>query len=190
MSGWPTGWREHTLRAAGLEPNDFSVSVMHHWERATPTLRWTNNPIGIPASGFSAPRAFNSPYAAFPTMKAFYDAFNKAAHAGHGKPLYTMLGTSEKHSEAWRVIHALGWPANQTETDYPATLLDVLTDDALSKLKVKSKSERKTVGIPPDATAQHALVHKQSMALHEATIHVHDASRAIGYIIGRVNRNG
>lgn len=190
MSQWPTGWREHTLRAAQLQPTQFMLDVLKHWEASTPTARWTNNPLGIPSHGYGAPRAFNSPYAAFPTMRAFYDAFAKAAHNDRGKPLFTMLGTQEKHSEAWRVIHKLGWPGNETETDYPAKLLDVLTDDALSKLKISKPSERKTVGIIPDAADQHAIVQAQSAALHHATQHINDASRAIGYVIQRLGRNG
>jgi len=190
MSEWPTGWREHTLRAAEVEISQFALDVLKHWERATPTLRWTNNPLGMPAKAFSAPRAFNSPYAAFPTMQAFYKAFHDAAHADRGKPLYTMLGTQDKHSEAWRVIHSLKWPGNETETDYPSTLLDALTDDIIGKMKVSPKGKRTTVGVMPDTAAQHAMVHTQSMALHHATVHMNDASRAIGYIIGRLNRNG
>lgn len=190
MNAWPTGWREHTLRGAGIEINQFALDVLHLWEQATPTDRWTNNPLGMPSHGYSAPRAMNSPYAAFPTMTAFYKAFRVAAHAKEGKPLHVMLSTSDKHSEAWRVIHSLKWPANDTETDYPATLLDKLTADAVAKLKVSPKSQRKTVGVAPDVKSQHQQVHAQTTAVHHAVNHINDASRAIEYIVRRLGTHG
>lgn len=190
MGNWPTGWREHTLRNAGIEINQFALDVLHMWEQATPTDRWTNNPLGMPSSGYSAPRAFNSPYAAFPTMTAFYKAFRTAAHAKEGKPLHVTLSTSDKHSEAWRVIHSLGWPANATETDYPATLLDKLTDDAIAKLNVSPKGQRKTVGVATATKSQHQQVHAQSQAVHHAASHINDSARAIEYIVRKLGTHG
>lgn len=187
MSAWPAGWREHALRAAEIPITQFALDVLHLWERATPTDRWTNNPLGIPSHGFSAPRALKSPYAAFPTMQVFYKAFSTASHAGNGKPLFTMLSTQDKHSEAWRVVHSLKWPANDTETDYPSTLLDRLTDDVIAKMKVSKPSERKTVGITTDTASQHKMVHAQSQALHHAVSHITSASEAIAHIVRRLS---
>lgn len=187
---WPDGWKENALRAAKIPISDFAVNVLHHWEQSTPTDRWTNNPLGMPTAKYATPRALNSPYAAFPTLQAFYKAFGTAAHEGHGKPLYTVLGTSEKHAEAWRVIHALNWPANLTETDHPSALLDLIDEKVRKALKVKPASERKTVGVTPQPSGQHAAIRAQSQALHHAANNFSSGPLAIAYIVRSMGHHG
>lgn len=190
MSTWPTGWRQHALRHADVPITQFALDVLHSWEQATPTDRWTNNPLGMPASGYSAQRAFASPYAAFPTMQEFYTAFRTAVHAGHGKPLLTALGAQDKYSVAWRAISQLNWPASKTETDYPTHLLDRVTEGLPKGWKTHKPEDRKTVGGTAHATTETRIAATQAAALHHASSNINDAARGIEYIVRRMGQHG
>jgi hypothetical protein len=182
MNDWPTGWREHALRRADMPISQFALDVLHLWERSTPTGRYTNNPIGIPKHGYSASASLDGKYAAFPTMQAFYDAFRIAAHAGHGKPLLVALAVNDKHSVAWRAIHGLEWPANLTETDYPAHVLDKVSGALPKGASGKPASDRKTVGKPASRTGGNSSAVRQAELLHQASRNMSDATRAINHI--------
>jgi hypothetical protein len=190
MTNWPDGWREATLRAAGIPVTQFALDVLNYWEQATPTIGWTNNPLGMPSAGTGAPKAFNTGYAAFPTPEAFRKAFATAVHAGSGKPLLSALATQDKLTVAWRAIHALGWPANVTETDYPATILEAVTDGSTAKLKVSAKADRKTVGTADTSSDAHSAIHAQGTALHYAVNNISGATNAMNYVIGRMRDHG
>lgn len=190
MTTWSDGWREALLTAAGIEVNQFALDVLNYWEQATPTQSWTNNPLGIPAAGYGVPKAFNTAFGAFPTPDAFRQAFNKAVHDGVGKPLLSALATQDKLTVAWRAIHALNWPGNLTETDYPATILDAVTDGSTPDAKVSSPADRKTVGLSPQRTDVHSMIQNQGAALHHAVNNISSAADAIKYVVQRMNGNG
>lgn len=190
MSTWSDGWREALLTQAEIPVTQFALDVLSYWEKSTPTSTWTNNPLGMPSRGTDAPKALNTAYAAFPTMAAFRKAFTKAVHAGSGKPLYTALAAQDKLTVAWRAIHALSWPANSTETDYPSAILDAMDAASRAKLKVSDASDRKTVGLSQSQTDAHAMIRDQNQALHHAVSNISNASDAIGYVLRRMNGNG
>lgn len=190
MSQWPTGWRQHTLRAAEIPVTQFALDILHYWEQSTPTDRYTNNPLGMPAHGYNVPRALNGLYAQFPTMTAFYKAFTKAAHAGTGKPLFSALATQDKHSHAWRTINGLNWPANSTETDYPAVILDHVRGAIPEHWNISEPADRKTVGVSKAATSQIRATAAQNMALHHAAHNIGSAADAIAYIVRGLNYRG
>lgn len=190
MNTWPSGWKEAALRAAEIEPTDFNTRILHLWEQATPTDRWTNNPLGMPAAEYATPRALGSAYAAFPTMGHFRRAFASAAHRGGNKPLYTALGTSESKAELYRVIHALGWPANGTETDYPSTILDEIEEAMRAGLMSKKPGDRKTVGVAPAVVDAHQAMRAQARALHHAVTRIGDTSSAIQYVVRSMKPHG
>jgi hypothetical protein len=190
MSTWPTGWREHALRRADVPITQFALDILNLWEQATPTDRYTNNPLGAPAHGNSAPRALQGGYAQFPTMQAFYDAFMKAVHAGKGKPLLSALGANDSHAEAWRAINGLRWPANTTETDYPSTVLDKVVGNVPKSWGTKKPAERKTVGVEGATAAAQRNTAAQSAALHHAVNNINDASRAVEYLVRRLGQHG
>jgi len=123
-------------------------------------------------------------------MDAFNKAFKTLAHAGHGKPLYTVLGTSDSHAEAWRTIHALKLPANDTETDYPAALLDVLTDAVRDHLQSVAKGKRTTVGVAPATPDVHDAIRRQGHALHHAANNFSTPNLGIAYVVRSMSRNG
>lgn len=190
MTNWPSSWRENTLRMSDIPISDFALNVLHLWEQSTPTDRWTNNPLGVPAEGYAAPRALGSPYAAFPSMNAFFKAFTTAAHAGNGKPLYTMLGTSENHAEAWRVIHSLNWPANLTETDHPVKVLDKTDEGVRERIQSTKPGERKTVGVEPASVSHRTAIRAQMDALHQTATQHTNTSLAIKFIAGAMRNHG
>lgn len=190
MTNWPDGWREALLGSAGIEVTQFALDVLNYWQAATPTDKWTNNPLGMPSAGYDAPKAFNSPYAAFPTPEAFRRAFGRALLTTDGKNLRHALAAQDKLTVAWRAIHNLDWPASMTETDYPATILDAVTDGSTAKLKVSAKKDRRTVGTTDTSTDVHGMIHRQGQALHHAVNNITGATDAIKYIVGRMNGNG
>jgi hypothetical protein len=182
MSEWPTGWREHALRHAEVPITQFALDILHHWEQSTPTGRYSNNPLGMPKHGYSSAGTLDGRYAAFPTMGAFYAAFKVSVHAGEGKPLFTALAVNDRHASAWRAINGLGWPANTTETDYPAHVLDQVTGAMPKGASGKPASARKSVGKPASRTGGNSSAVRQAEVLHEASIHIGDATRAINHI--------
>jgi hypothetical protein len=123
-------------------------------------------------------------------MQAFYAAFKTAVHAGSGKPLLTALAVNEKHSVAWRAINGLNWPGNATETDYPAAVLDRVTEALPKSWKVSAPEDRKTVGNTGTATTAQRNSAIQSAALHHGAHNIVDATRAIDYIVRRMGQHG
>lgn len=190
MSTWPDAWRETTLEQAGIPVTQFALDMLNLWQKSTPTDRWTNNPLGIPSHGFDVPKAFNTPYGAFPTMPGFRKAFARAVHMGSGKPLFTALSAQDKPSAVWRAIHALNWPGNLTETDYPAKILDMVDTGQAATLTKTAAADRKSVGTTDAQTDVHAMIRAQGQALHHAVNNIGNAADAIGYVLKRMAGNG
>ena len=190
MTNWPDGWQVAMLENADIPATAFALQVINLWQQATPTQRWTNNPLGIPAHGYSASRAGNTAYAAFPTFSAMNAAFKLAAHSKLGKPLYTALAQQDKLTVAWRAIHALGWPANDTETDYPATILDAVTDSSVTAMKASKASDRRSVGTGDTRTDVHGTIATHGQAFYQSAANIRGSARALTSNLGRVNRRG
>lgn len=190
MTNWPDGWREALLESANIPVTQFALDVLNYWQQDTPTETWTNNPVGMPSAGYAAPKALNTAYAAFPTPASFRKAFSVAVNAGVGKPLLTALATQDKLSVAWRAIHSLGWPGNLTETDYPSSILDAITDGSAASVTTTAASDRKTVGTTPTRTDVHGMIAAQGDALYHAVNNISDANAAMGYVIDRMRNHG
>lgn len=190
MTSWPDGWQPEALRVAEIPATDFALQVLNLWQQATPTDRWTNNPLGMPAVGYASQQAFSTGYAAFPSMTAFYAAFKTAVHAKSGKPLFTALAAQDKLTAAWRAIHALGWPANLTETDYPATILDAVTDGSTAAMEASQPSARKSVGTASQRSDVHGAIQTTGRNLEQSAVNISGASRALYSQLGGVNRRG
>lgn len=190
MTDWDDGWQIQALKDAGISVTDFAVQVLTLWAAATPTVRWTNNPLGMPAAGFSSQRMGNTAYAAFPTMPAFGAAFKIEVHSKSGKPLFTALAAQDKLSVVWRTVHALGWPANSTETDYPSTILDAVTDASTAAMKASKPGARKTVGLADTRSNVHAVIQTHGQLFYQSAANINSAGRALNTALGRVNRRG
>jgi hypothetical protein len=166
--------------------SEFAVTVLTAWANSTPTQPWTNNPLGMPAHGNNVPRALNTPYALFPTMATFRDAFGRLLRTNRGASLADIVHAGDDLPAAWRAIHALGLPANQTETDYPASLLDMLEDDYRAKMATRPVAKRRTVGNGKARPEIHEAMRAQSYAVAYAARAFDNGSAAIAHIMRRL----
>lgn len=187
MTAWPTGWREATLRASGIPVSQFALDVLSAWQQSTPTEAWTSNPLGMPARETGMPRALNTPYAVFTGMGAFIDTFKRFIKTKRGAGLLHTLISASRLSDAWREIHGLSWPANDTETDYPTVLLDMVEQTYRTKLMTKPAADRKSVGTALASPQVHEAVRLQGYALHDAAKHFNSGHEAIAAIIRRTS---
>lgn len=183
MTGWASGWQEATLRASGIPVSQFALDVLSAWRKSTPVIPPTNNPLGMPARGNNAAPYLNTLYAAFPSITAFATAFKRFTASSKGAELLHVLVMGESLTDAYRAIHALGWPANRTETDYPSALLDMVEAKYRSKLQTRDVKSRKTTGIVQAPADVHAAVKQQAAMMHHAASTINDTSKAIGYIM-------
>lgn len=187
---WASNWRETSLRHAEVEVTQFAKDVLAAWQRSTPTEPWTNNPLGIPAKGYGAPRALNTPYAAFPTIQAFRDAFRRAVHSHAGKPLLDALMSEGEHGKAWRTISALGWPASDTESEYPSGVLDLAEGKYTDSLKPKVERKNQSAGSQLKHSDIPEVFKAQARHLHRATTDLGFSAAALRQVIQRSNGHG
>lgn len=169
MTEWPTSWREDLLRDAGIPVTQFALDVLNAWEKSTPTRPWTNNPLGFAANMTGMPPALNTPYAVFPSHGHFRSAFKQLIQSRPGSKFVTELFHDQSHSGAWRAISALGLPANDTETDYPAHLMDMVEAKYRKKLKPTAPSQRKSVGAGEPAVNPHHPVIVGAQRMHKVS---------------------
>ena len=142
MAGWPQDWQKRTLRAMDIPVTQWAIDVLTAWQRSTPTMPWTNNPLGMPYRPYGQNRALDTPYGMFSSINLFAKAMGKFALTKPGIQLVNTLANASSLGSAWRDIHTLNWPAVKTETDYPHMLLDMVEESYRSKLSVKDKTER------------------------------------------------
>jgi hypothetical protein len=187
MIGWPTGWREATLRHAGIEPAQMALDILSAWQRSTPVHPGTHNPLGMPSKGTSNVPYLGTPYALFGTMADFRHHLERFLSSRKGAELRGVLDGGESLPAAWRAIHALPWPAVATETDYPAVLLDMIGAAYASKVANGNKGKRKTTGHPRPEPVTHEAIRQQAYTLHRAAVVMNDAGHAIGSIMERMS---
>jgi hypothetical protein len=183
VSMWPDAWRETTMRVSGIPVTQYGLDVLSAWRRSTPLIAQTYNPLGMPYRGTRYPGYLGTPYAVFPGITAFADEFKRFTHSAKGRDILHVLISGESLAQAWRAIHALGWPANATETDHPVVLLDMLEERYRSKMATRAVAQRRTTGIVQAPPETHAAIRQQARVLHHAANHINDASRAISYIV-------
>lgn len=166
MTSWPSGWQNATLRTAGITPTRFAKDVLSLWQASTPLDPWTHNPIGMPMKG-NSPRAVpNTSYAVFSSMSDFRKVFAGFLSSQRGAGTLNVLTNGQSLSDAWREIHALKWPADATESDYPANILDKLADEYAVKLRKRSAGKNKSSGtIQPQPQ-----LHQQVVAGHQTMV--------------------
>lgn len=183
MSDWPTGWREATLRASELPVTQFALDVLSAWRRSTNLPPASSNPLGMPAKGYGVPAYLTTAYGVFPGMPAFRKAFAGFLASNNGVELRHALELSEKYSDAWRAIHALKWPGNTLESEYPIVLLDMVEGEYRSKLQTREGKRRKTTGAVQAPADVHNAMRAQGRALHHAATTYSDARKAMAYIV-------
>lgn len=171
------------MRAAALPVSQFALDVLSAWNKSTPVVPATYNPLGMPAKGTSNVPYLGTQYALFSGIGAFTTAMSKFLASSKGAELRHTLDAAESLSDAYRAIHALGWPANKTETDYPSALLDMLEAQYRAKLATRTTEKRKTTGTVQASPAVHAAVKQQAAVLHHAATQFSDAANAIRYTV-------
>lgn len=178
------------LEAAGIESNDNTRAIMKAWQKSTPTLPQTYNPIGIPASLASMPRVPFTDYALFTSITAFNKVFARFILSTPGKSLKSAMESDKPYPVTWRVISGLKWPASKTETDYPSALLDLTAASYQASVKASDPAKRKTSGTSkaPTALKETILAHNRSVV--DAVATMADSKSAVQHLIRKHAGNG
>lgn len=179
MSGWPTNWRQEALRAIGVPVTQHALDVLSAWFKSTPTQPWTNNPLGLAADANGAPRAMGTDYAAFPSHEHFRQALKSLAHGHADKALIHVLLDDGDVAAAWRVINSMPIPGTKTESDYPAELLDMVSDKYRDKLQTVPKSQRRSLGPGPGQASPHHPILVSARRLSDASHNAQGLEQAI-----------
>jgi hypothetical protein len=146
-SNWPDGWITALLKDAGLPVTDFNKRVLLAWNATTPTLPYTNNPLGMPAVKGQTSELMRTGYAMFSSMPLFRQSFTLFLASSSGREVRESLSLSESYPQAYRAAHSLAWPANKTETNWPSGILDLTSESYLrSVMGDASSADRKTSG--------------------------------------------
>ena len=186
-SSWPDGWMTATLKAADLPVSDFTLKALSAWSASTPILPYTNNPLGMPAVKGQTLELMRTGYAMFVTMADMRNAFSEFVSSSAGNQLHDALALDEKHSQVWRAIHVLPWPANNTETDWPSAVLDLTSESYRTKAaSVASPADRKTSGVIGTQTDFGGGSAGSSRSSAQAAIAIQQATNAVRQIPGRM----
>lgn len=158
MSDWPDGWLAAVVADLGAESTPFLTSALRAWQQSTPVPTYTNNPFGMPYKRGVSAQLLSTGYAMYPSMAQFRARFVAFMHSPEGAGVRDALLVTEKLGPLWRAIRALNWPGNATETDYPAKLLDLMTEKTRSALQTTEPTDRKTAGvIGYSSTSEHGM---------------------------------
>lgn len=186
-SNWPDGWTTATLEAAGLPVTDFTRKAMSAWAASTPMLAYTNNPLGMPAVKGKTLELLRTGYAMFATPDMFRQAFAEFIGSHGGQAVHQAMSLDEKFSEVWRAVHALPWPANKTETDWPSAVLDLTSESYRRQVQtVSDPADRKTSGAYGSQTASGTLSSVSSRVSAQTMIAIQQATAAVQGIPGRM----
>lgn len=185
MPSWPPDWKLNTLGAAGVPATHQSLKVLSAWCRSTPLPPLSNNPLGMPAGSSGAPSYLSTRYAIFPSMAAFYKAFGAFARTSAGHVLAVALDDKGGYPVAWRAISALPWPAKDTETDYPAILLDLCSQSYRDSVDAVRAASRKTSGIAGTTDPNKPSVLQAMRDLHARVASADSAAKAARNIYGK-----
>lgn len=176
---WPDGWREALIDEAGAQPSEFILSALTAWQQSTPLQPYTNNPLGMPYGRTTAPQLLTSRYALFRDMASFRASFVAFLDTDPGGKLRSALFGAEDLAPLYRAIHALNWPGNDTETDYPSQLLDMVSASVRTKLQTAAPADRKTAGTIGYTAAQNGAVGQLGSALMRAAAAAQSGASAL-----------
>lgn len=185
-SSWPDGWRSAVLMDAGLPVTGFTLKALQAWADSTPILTYTNNPLGMPYVQGSTAQLMRTGYAMFPTMAMMRDRFTKFVSSHTGAALHDAFALGEKYSEVWRAVHALKWPANTTETDWPSAVLDLTSESYRESVQsVASPADRKTSGAIGNQTSFGTLANASTRVASQVVSQLNQAATAFNTNMGR-----
>lgn len=180
MYKWPDGWREALISDMGAQQTPFLMNVLQAWNDSTPIQPYTNNFLGMPYVQGVVPQLLNSGYGLFATTVDFRKRFVAFVNSGAGDKLRDALLTGDDLGPVWRAIHALNWPANATETDYPSKVLDLMTATVREKLQSTDPDARRTAGTVGYAAVQNGGLDVATSAIQRAATAALGAANALG----------
>lgn len=190
MPSWPSTWIASALDALGVPANHDTIAVMRAWKDSTPISPYSNNPIGMPYATLGAPRFAGTNYAAFRTIDGFYAALVSFGKSAAGKKLIRDMLSESPYAAVWRDISALKWPASDTETDYPAAILDLTTVAYRESVNAVPAGVRKTSGVVTIPSEARTRVIEQARSVAQTAQAVTDVNQAVTYLLRRHARNG
>lgn len=190
MSSWPSNWINWSLTFAGIEVNAQTITIMKAWRDSTPLPPYTNNPIGMPAGSSGAPALLNTKYGLFANINLFYDAFRTFMATYQGKQLAAAMISDNPYPATWRAISSLNWPGSETETDYPAVILDKTTEAYQASVNASAADSRKTSGQVAPRTEAASVVLANARSLAEASQVIADGSKLTTYLLRRHAQDG
>ena len=176
MNTWPYDWISKTLQAAGVPDTVEASRIMLAWRKSTPLPPLSNNPVGMPVNSSGAPSYMGTRYAIFPSMDAFYAAFGTFARSSAGQVLVRAMTSDPPYGRSWRAISSLSWPGSDTETDYPAILLDLTSAAYRRSVEAASADQRKTSGMVGIAHRGAASTVSQGAAVNTAVARIRATS--------------
>jgi len=150
MPQWPSSWRESTLREADIPVTTVRAHRVERVAQVDTHRTVDKQPARMPARGYSAPRALNSPYAAFPPA-SLRAAFTKAAHSvavNHCTPCWALPTVTRKHGASSTPQMACHGHRNRL----PVSLLDLLESTNREKLQTPNRSSAEPLAHRPRLT--------------------------------------
>lgn len=187
MNVWPVNWQVRTLTAASIADTDDTFAILSAWQKSTPLPPYSNNPLGMPAGSSGSKPYLNTPYAIFPSFGLFTKAFAAFIATYQGGQLARVMQSDGPYPATWRAVHALGWPGSSTESDYPATLLDLTSLSYRQSVNAATAESRKTSGLvtAPRATAVSTV--SSTGVVNRATVATAAARSFVGDIMRGYN---
>lgn len=190
MTTWPSNWKTRTLETAGIPVSAKALKALGAWRQSTPLDPWTNNPLGVPANMTKHAKVPGTQYAMYRSINDFYGAFAKFIKTSKGQELLSELISDNGYGAVWRIISSLRWPATDTETDYPAKVLDLASESYRQSVNASDPPSRKTSGTVKAPTAVHDAMRAQAESITQAANAFGDATKAVRYLIRKHARNG
>jgi len=175
MSTLPADWVIQVLENAAIQPSHKARAVMNAWHASTPLPPMTNNPIGMPTGSSGAPSYLGTKYAIFPSIGAFYAAFSGLCLRSAGNRVVLAITDPVDYGDAWRAISALGWPGSDTETDYPAAVLDLTAQSYRDSVGASGPDARKTSGMVAAVLPSVPTGPERSASVHNAMWRINSA---------------
>jgi hypothetical protein len=190
MSVWPVNWQVRTLAAAGIADDEATFAILSTWQRSTPLPPYSNNPLGMPSGSSGAKSYLGTPYAIFSSFGMFTKAFAAFVATYQGGQLVQAMQSDNPYPAAWRIVHALGWPGTQTETDYPSALLDLTEFSYRQSVDATQAALRKTSGLVTSSMAGTTSVASSVATVNQATAATSAARSFVGDIMKGYSGNG
>ena len=179
MSTYPADWTIRALAALHVRPTVANVAIMNAWQQSTPLPPEANNPIGMMPHYPMSFRWKGTSYAGFDDISYFYNALTRFGASFPGNRVTNALSDGARAQDAWSAIRELGWPAVFTETDYPASVLDMCSSGFRESVQASDVANRKTSGIVGGGTHAAPSTGMQMGNLARVLGTAHGVSRAL-----------